>query len=312
MSIKAALSPFVHAVSFASGRSAKLAKRQLGLRVLMYHNIGGAELSTKNFRAGLHYLQHNFSVLPLATLIKKLQQHQPIAGDEVALTFDDGYRNLLTTAVPILQEFKLPATFFVCPGLIENRQWLWIQDIRERLGMISPVQLDHFAAEQGWPNLDSEQLISRMKQLPHPQRLAQCERIRERTKNFLPSKTQHLEFDLMNWDELSALDPALITIGSHSANHPILSTLAPEEITAEIIGSRQTLEKRLGRPVEFFCYPNGEYSAPVVEIVRRTYTAAVTTESRAVGPNDDLHLLPRISAAGAPSLLAWRMYRPSA
>ena len=310
--LKARLGRRIHALSYAGGISTRMTRRQGGMRILMYHNIDGAELSAKPFRAGLSYLRRNFSVIPLGELVRKQEQGKSVAGNEVALTFDDGYRNLATVVAPILQEYKMPATFFVCPGLIENRQWIWTQDLRERLAIISPVQLDQFAAEQGWPDWDVERLILRMRKMPQQERLAQCERIRERTKHFAPSRNSRNEFDLMTWEELSGLDPKWITIGSHSATHPILSSMPLGEMAQEIAGSREMLERRLGRPVESFCYPNGEYNEAVTEIVRRNYTAAVTTEWRAVGLKDDAHLLPRISAAGTPSLLAWRMFRPSA
>ena len=309
-SVKAKIRPMVHGLSYVGGVSMRLAHRQKGMRILMYHNVGGEDLSEKSFRAGLGYLRRNFSVISLGEMVRKLQQRELIAGNEVVLTFDDGYRNMLTVVQPILQKFKMPATIFVCPGLVENRQWLWTQDVRERLASISPVQLDHFAAEQGWPSLDSERLVQRMKKMPHHERLAQCERIRERTKTFYVSDLRRAEFELMTWAELAALDPALITIGSHTSTHPILSAMSLEEARGEIAGSRQLLEKQLGRPVEFFCYPNGDYSKEVVELVRQNYTAAVTTEWRPVGQKDDLSQLPRISAAGPPSLLAWRMFRP--
>jgi peptidoglycan/xylan/chitin deacetylase (PgdA/CDA1 family) len=116
----------------------------------------------------------------------------------------------------------------------------------------------------------------------------------------------------MNWDELRSIDPGLVTIGSHTVNHPILTTLQPDELSFEILTSRRLLEEKLGRPVEYFCYPNGSYNKTVLEEVRRTYRAAVSTEVGFVKQSSDLQCLPRIGIAQNLSLLAWRLHRPTA
>ena len=68
-------------------------------------------------------------------------------------------------------------------------------------------------------------------------------------------------------------------------SHPILTTLSDQEIELELLESRHCLEERLQRPVDFFCYPNGSYDKRAYQVVKKTYRAAVTTESGAAfGP----------------------------
>lgn len=76
--------------------------------------------------------------------------------------------------------------------------------------------------------------------------------------------------------ELAALPG--ITIGSHTLSHPKLSRLAPEAQLREVRDSKATLEDWIGKSVDTFCYPFGDYAPETVELVRASgYRFAVTT-----------------------------------
>jgi peptidoglycan/xylan/chitin deacetylase (PgdA/CDA1 family) len=312
MSLKRRISPHLHQVGFATGISALMARRQLGMRILMYHGVGNSDLSTATFVAGLHFLKRYFDVVPLSTIVRKLQAGEPGTGREVALTFDDGLRNNLTVLYPILQRMQTPATFFVVPGLVERGEWLWTHDARVRLASLTEVDCYVFAGELQAAASTCNDIVDWMKTLPNKQRMEIQERIQQRTKSFVPTDAQREEFELMTWEELRSLNANLITVGSHSMSHPILSGIDDDEVDREILESRRMLESKLERPVEYFCYPNGNYNEKIVEAVRKTYTAAIAVESRVVQVKDDPYCLPRISAAAEPALLAWRLHRPTA
>jgi len=312
MSLKRRISPHLHRVGFATGISAMIARRQGGMRILMYHGVGTNDFPTQTFIAGLRFLRRNFDIVPLDSIIKKLLAGDPGTGREIALTFDDGLRNNLTVLYPILQRTETPAAFFVVPGLVERNEWLWTHDARQRLLSLTDVDCYVFAGELQAPASECLGIIDWMKAVPNKQRIEIHQRIRDRTKSFVPTPAQHEQFDLMTWDDLTSLDPRLITIGSHSMNHPILSMISEDEIQTEIVDSRRLLEERLQRPVEYFCYPNGDYDNKIVAAVRKTYTAAIAVKSKTVACDDDPYCLPRVSAEAQPDLLAWRLHRPTA
>jgi peptidoglycan/xylan/chitin deacetylase (PgdA/CDA1 family) len=153
-----------------------------------------------------------------------------------------------------------------------------------------------------------------MKTLPLEQRRIGEETVRRATEGFLPTADQREAFDVMDWNELRSLDRDLITVGSHTLSHPILTKLSGQEIEAEIQESRRCLEQRLQRKVEFFCYPNGAYDRRAYQLVQKTYRAAVTTEGGVIedGKALDVHRLPRIPSAESAALTAWRLHRPEA
>jgi peptidoglycan/xylan/chitin deacetylase (PgdA/CDA1 family) len=312
MSLKRHISPHLHRVGFATGLSALMARRQGGMRILMYHGVGTNDFPQETFIAGLRFLRRKFDVVPLSAIVKKVLAGDPGTGREVALTFDDGLRNNLTKLYPILQRVEAPATFFIVPGLVDRNEWLWTHEARERLSSLSAVDCYIFAGELRAPAPDCFGIVDWMKTVPNKQRLEILERVRERTKSFVPTPVQHEQFDLMTWEELQSLSPRLITIGSHSMTHPILSMISEDEIQTEIVESRRLLEQRLQRPVEYFCYPNGDFDDQIVAAVRKTYTAAIAVKAKTVSIGDDPHCLPRLSAAAEPPLLAWRLHRPTA
>src|SRR5258708_15550877 len=100
-------------------------------RVLMFH--GTPRNRARHFERVLRYLRRQFDVVPLGALIDAIESPIAPLKRKVVLTFDDGLRNNVEVAYPILQRLELPATFFVCPGLVESGQWLWNHQARQRL-----------------------------------------------------------------------------------------------------------------------------------------------------------------------------------
>lgn len=318
MSIKArVVAPILHRMAYVSGRSAARAQQQRVGRILMFHGIDNRHrrhYPVAVFEEQLAYLTERFKIVPFAVMVQHLSDPDvdtSISG-EIAITFDDGLRNNYTVAYPLLRRLRVPATFFVCPGLIEQRRWQWTHEVIERLKSLGEAQRAWTARDVGAPSGSAEGLKEWMKTLPTPRRLAVEECVRVRTPHFAPTEEQRRRFDPMTWDELRSLDPRLITVGSHTLTHPILTTLTAAEAAGEIHESRRWLETKLGRSVEYFCYPDGSHNEAIVQIVQESYRAAVTTVAGFVRAGDDLHRLRRIPTTKQLSLLAWRLHRPTA
>jgi peptidoglycan/xylan/chitin deacetylase (PgdA/CDA1 family) len=247
-------------------------------RILMYH--GTPRRDAEALERQLRLLSLAFPVVPLESL-----RERPRAGRaRVALTFDDGLRNNVEVAYPILKKLGLSATFFVCPGLIDGRRWLWNHEARQRL---------LFSGKSG---SEAEASIERMKKMRIAERRAAEEELRRATPGFEPTAAQREEFDLATWEELRALDADVVTIGSHTMTHPILTSLSDVETEAEMRDSRLTLENRLQCPVALFCYPNGDLNDGALASARRYYRSAVTVAPGLVADGVDPHLMPRYAA----------------
>ena len=91
-------------------------------------------------------------------------------------------------------------------------------------------------------------------------------------------------------------DSGLVQFGSHSRRHTrLLPELTAVQLDDELRGSRSRLEQMIGRPVDIFCYPNGDCSPAALALARTVYRAAVTTVPGWNQPHSDLHLLRRLS-----------------
>ena len=76
--------------------------------------------------------------------------------------------------------------------------------------------------------------------------------------NVWDSGGQEPDEEICNWNDLLNLERYGVAVESHSVSHPSFSTLTPEQHEMELRRSKETLEAKLGRPVEFFAYPYGD------------------------------------------------------
>ena len=100
----------------------------------------------------------------------------------------------------------------------------------------------------------------------------------------------------LSWDQIRELDKeGLITIGSHTINHPNLAGLTAEQQRAEIFGGKQELEKQLGHSVYDLAYPYGAYNTTSVELAQQAgFRTAVTTEPGSTHTAASLFTLTRL------------------
>lgn len=290
-----------------SGLLPALVRRRAGRIVLMFHGVGDADMPAEGFEALLLELKRRFEIGRLDELVG---DGPAPSSPRVYLTFDDGLRNNATVAYPLLKRHRIPATFYVCPGLVGSGPWIWTHELRERLRSLGPPDRDSLLAAMLGEALPLETAMRRIKDLPVEKR-RECEgAVAAATPDFSPSFEQRQSYDLMDWDELAALDPEWVEVGCHGMTHAMLDSATAEEAEQEVRESRAVLEGRLGREVRHFCYPDGRVGPEAESRVRTTYLTAVTTEKKilaaAVG---DRHRIPRLGADPRIEEVLWNAWR---
>ena len=310
-SVRRVLAGTLHWASLVSGGALRRAKSQRSARILAYHGVSADEVAAEIFSWQLAFLKQNFELISIRELLIR-RAGGTIHGDEVAITFDDGIRNHFTVAYPILLAHGAAATFFVCPALIDSGNWIWNHELRCRLNLLKPAERVALMAKIGATSSEVESLVVRAKCLNMEERQHAETWVRVHTRGFAPSTQQLDRYSPMTWKQIAALDPDLITIGSHTLHHPILSRLSTDDLRVEIGESRRMLEQRIGREVDLFCYPNGDFDERAQRIVREHYAAAVTSQTRVVYPDDDDCLLPRIPSGETRGLFVRRLHRHKA
>lgn len=104
------------------------------------------------------------------------------------------------------------------------------------------------------------------------------------------------EEPLMRWEQVKELAAAGVEFGSHTVNHPDLTTLSPEQVERELAESKREIELHTGQTVAHFCYPYGKWNQTVRDAAMNYYKSACSTIAGTVRDTDDHRLLPRVDA----------------
>lgn len=242
-----------------------------------------------------------FNVLALDEAIDRLAQ-QSLPDRAAAITFDDGYADNYSIALPILKKHGLSATFFITTGFLNGGR-MWNDTIIESIRTCPLPSLDLSSLGLGMHSLTSLQekrtaihaLIRQIKYQSLDQRIAVTEEIATLSQASLPTGL------MMTTHEVVQLRQAGMQIGAHTVSHPILAKTNLSEARREIQDSKAYLEHALGERIRLFAFPNGkpdvDYLSEHVALVRDLgFDAAVSTASgSACVKNADFHQLPRFS-----------------
>lgn len=228
----------------------------------------------------LGVFQEHYTPGPLIEVAARYEAGERPAKPFLAVTFDDGQRDNLTYAHPVLAARGIRATFFVVAQAAEHDETLWHDRVAFALARLEP----HKLARVG-PLLDELAVARDAEDLPNAA-LAAAKALTSEARDAWVARLEQLtggearpEWDgLMSWPELRTLKEAGHEIGSHSTSHAILPLVADADLDAEIAGSRRVIAENLGGEVSTFCYPNGDHDGRVVDAVGRAgYRYAVTT-----------------------------------
>jgi peptidoglycan/xylan/chitin deacetylase (PgdA/CDA1 family) len=277
------------------------------LLVLCYHRVLAEsdpmrpfEISRVQFESQMAFLERGFNVLPLSEALS-LREQGRLPRRAVSITFDDGYADNATQALPVLKRYGLPATVFVACDYLDGGR-MWNDSVIEAVRSVEARDLD--LRELGldiYPVATPEQqretatrIVGALKYAPPKERTDKVEALTAMVGASLPA-------DLMlSHDQLQALIEGGVEIGAHTRRHPILTRLSDQEASAEISESKSILEGLTGRPVRLFAYPNGrphrDYDQRHVRMVRESgYLGAVSTSHGAFRPGHDEFEIPRIA-----------------
>lgn len=235
----------------------------------------------------------------------------PLAGRPfAALTFDDGYRDVVEHALPVLSRHGAPWTFFVTTDYADGQGSLWWLELEEAVRRLDRIGLALEGATLAPPSATADEKQAAFERLYWLLRSGPEERLRRAVAELSAAAGvdgRALVRDLcLRWDELRRLvrsEPAL-AIGAHTLTHPMLAKHPAERARAEIAESRARIEAELGVPVRHFAYPVGDpgSAGPRDFALAREagFDTALTTRPGHLfaGHRDHMHALPRVSVNG--------------
>jgi peptidoglycan/xylan/chitin deacetylase (PgdA/CDA1 family) len=281
---------------------ANLARRaEANFAILTYHRIlerkgphdcvqDGMFVDPETFDAHVNFLKTHFRIVPIRELTFASNRnggHRPLC----VLTFDDGWVDFYENAYPVLKSHAVPATVFLPTDFIETGRRMWPDRVsrlyqernashakRACQGDSSDPIVNRLEDIKGTTRQQSETAIGLLKN----HRLDRIERVISELSDRWDCDDRAQDRDFLSWREVREMQSAgLVSFGSHTAGHQILTTLSGEEIERELVESKNALIREgVADPSCMpFCYPNGDYDDKILSMVAKAgYHLAVTTE----------------------------------
>jgi peptidoglycan/xylan/chitin deacetylase (PgdA/CDA1 family) len=227
----------------------------------------------------------------------------------VALTFDDGYRDLVDHALPVLERHAAPFTAFITTGFADRTARLWWVELEEAIAALDRVAVGVDGAEIAMPTRTPREKQAAFSMLYWMLRGGPEARLLDVIAGLLKdaglSSPEIAERLCLDWDAVAALARhPLCTIGAHTLTHPMLAKHPDDFARREIDASRAMIAARTGREVRHLAYPVGDpgSAGPRDFALAREqgYASAVTTRPGMLFPahRDHPHALPRLSLNG--------------
>ena len=260
------------------------------------------------------YLDHvtrYFTIISLEEAAEILAEKRPPRANSLVLTFDDGYRNNLTQAYPLLQAHQAPMTIYLTTGLIEQRRPMWVDRMDYALLNFSGAEVSATLANtrlslSGGSREEKAQSFGTFRRQV---KAIDCDD--QAFNGFIDNLSQQMELAndnrltdiwesddwsvLLRWSDIAELDDSRVTFGSHTRHHYRLARIDPAQAFDELCLSKTDIEQYLPGRCDHFAYPEGSYDSEVCRRVREAgYCTGVTTDEGLNCIGDDLFRLKRI------------------
>lgn len=285
---------------------------------LMYHGVvpdncpieSWLLVKESQFRKQLRYLAKHWEIVHIGSYIKgDFQTLKPKA----IITFDDGYKNNYIVAYPILKEFSLPATIYTVTDFIGSNEIFWFDKVIYSIqnNALSSIDFDTIwhglgkytfssNGKQRWN--DIEILLQNIKALGS----VKAQEVAQRVLEYVNPDRKNLSFFMpLTIQQIREMSKSrLIEIGAHTAHHEILTDITHSQAEETISRSVEAIKNILGKPPIHFCYPNGNYSEGILELMQKhNFVSAMTVRKDFINSNKFMNYeIPRISVGAFDSI----------
>ena len=256
------------------------------------NSLEGIVMRERTFAKLLEYLERHFTAVSLDAFLDGGCEAN--CRPRCLLTFDDGWRDNFTTALPWLKKHRMPAVIFAVTGFVEKRMTFWVEHLRrlwhdpERQTQLRKAL--ESSAEGRLAGASFEQIVEHLKHLSAQNRellLAPWVSV-ARLENGSPD-------EMFTWEEAAELQKEGVAIEAHTVSHPLLVYEDDQTVSHELTACKRTLEERLHKKVRAFAYPNGNWDERVRKQVQTAgYECAFTTARGWHRQGDDAYTIRRI------------------
>jgi peptidoglycan/xylan/chitin deacetylase (PgdA/CDA1 family) len=275
--------------------------RSREIAILCYHGVTrgqpavphGCQTRCDDFAWQLDFLVEHYKVMHVDEVVERVRAGRPLPARVACVTFDDGFRNVATTAFPMLLQRKIPATVFLVTGVVGTRQPAWPDRLYYTMALSGRSTVTFEGAE--YPLESSTDrgrayraISSRLIRMELAERDDQLFHLAELLGSFqVPPDSDVATLD---WDEVEMMARSgLVRFGSHTHSHPILSRCPVEVQRSELQQSHDVLLER-GLSAGLFAYPNGTAA---------DFTTDTQVILRELGYVCGLSMIPGLNRSGA-------------
>tara|TARA_B000000475_G_scaffold105325_2_gene85520 strand:+ start:22372 stop:23295 length:924 start_codon:yes stop_codon:yes gene_type:complete len=244
-------------------------------------NYNNKHILSVEFEKLLIELKNAGNPISLDNLILLHKSGKELPPNSFSITFDDGFENNYSIAVPILEKLQIPATFYVSTNLVEKNLMSWIDQIeycfelKESLSLKLPwdksaVILDTPVKKIKYLSIIREKVKSNQ-QLYNPNFIV--DKIFKQTDIEKIESNDHPLDQKMNWDQVKNIHyHDLFSIGGHSHNHLSLGSLKSNESEKEISRSIKFLKDKADIVSNHYSYPEGQeidFNENVIDFLKK-------------------------------------------
>lgn len=276
--------------------------------ILLFHRVNPVRdvlwdpMAPALFEKIMHFVSKKYEVISLNDLClhPKVTQKPPLA-----ITFDDGFKDYVDYALPVLNKYNFHSTMFVVTNSVEENIPTWTYVMDYLFYHTQKFEIPYFDygeecqsfAQYKWQTKEEQIIYCRkfkqfLKKVGNPKRMAIMNAFRNGFNDV------NIPGDLMlSWDELRSLNSKWVDIGSHTVSHPPLATIENEqELANEISVSGEIIEKKLGYFPTAISYPVGSYNMQVKEMSKKAgYKLGLAVDQQLYNSaKHDLFAVPRI------------------
>lgn len=275
---------------------------------VMYHGVVNKDSSgytarhidAKQFEKQLKYYRSNFELISVREAFERHRSGGNGNRKTLTISFDDGYLNNLTVALPLIEKHEIPATFFISGFVAENKgNELLYADVLDALRFIKKnetIRIDDLDIENGFIKNLGISLLDYLKSANPEKRDHLIRTITEQ----LDVTNQLKNIDSQIWQLLDSKSlvklsqSRFVEIGSHGHNHYNLGLIPEEFAKKELIMSKNALEQIIQKDVDMIAYPDGCYNSRVKELAEQAgYIMQLAVEYKLVDDVSDRRILPR-------------------
>ena len=273
-------------IAWQLGLNRQLVKKARGCRILLYHGVCIRQplqfntlfLKLRSLEAQLRFYKKYFHIVSLDDYYYQRFSKERF---NICFTFDDGFTNNYKYVLPLLEQYEIPAAFFITGIREAGYDVLW-NDVLSLASKYGPDKIrfrnENFEKRGNGRYISSVTGNLLVDNLRHTGFEEKAEMM-----NLLGSYKQKAEIDYwlqMTQEEIKTLSASKwVTIGSHGYYHDDLAKIPVEKAKEEITRSKHYLEKITNRAIKAIAFPYGLYTKNIVSAAKNAgYSQLLATE----------------------------------